>query len=355
MTDIDRPAVPEASDPAPTLPLAAVPAAPASAAPPAPVQGAPALGAPVPGASAQGLPAQGTPAARGAAPATEPAAAGTDVDQVAAAVLARIQDKLASPREAAEMPSVDQAVALREQAPELYDLWLKIAQEKAATASYIDRAPYEVPERLAQSGRPRALGALIVVLSFCGYLAWLGGPGPYIGGLIAILDLGAMFGMFFGLRPDRLSEPGRLDRKRLGEPGPASAPASSPAPGAPEPTTATEPISSPALATSVLAAPEMAASAQAAPAPGASQGASARSADAMTGERGRQVGDELEQVGAGQRVLAPVPRVTGRRRPRIFEYRGAPGVHGRRRGRTSGIEGNGDELLALDHARRPEA
>ena len=89
----------------------------------------------------------------------------------------------------------------------MYDLWLKIAKDKAATANYVERAPYEVPERLAQSGRPRALGALIIVLSFCGYLAWLGGPGPYIGGLIAILDLGVMFGMFFGLRPERLPDP----------------------------------------------------------------------------------------------------------------------------------------------------
>ena len=111
--------------------------------------------------------------------------------------------------------SVEQAVALREQAPELYDLWLKIAQEKAATASYVDRAPYEVPERLAQSGRTRALGALIVVLTFCGYLAWLGGPGPYIAGVIALLDLCAMLGIFFGLRPDRLSDPRRAGRKPL--------------------------------------------------------------------------------------------------------------------------------------------
>src|SRR5258708_15165561 len=79
----------------------------------------------------------------------------------------------------ADIPSVSQAIALREQAPEMYDLWLKIAQEKAATANYVDRAPYEVPERLAQSGRPRALGALIVVLSFCGYLARLRGPRAY--------------------------------------------------------------------------------------------------------------------------------------------------------------------------------
>ena len=109
----------------------------------------------------------------------------------------------------AEALPVEQAIMLRDQAPELYDLWLKIAQEKAATANYVDRAPYEVPERLAQAARPRVLGALIVVLSFCGYLAWLGGPGPYIGGLIAIFDLAAMLGIFFGLRPDHIKEPPR--------------------------------------------------------------------------------------------------------------------------------------------------
>jgi hypothetical protein len=109
-------------------------------------------------------------------------------------------------RPQADVPSVSEAVALREQAPELYDLWLKVAQERATTDDYVQRAPYEIPERLAQSGRPRALGALVIVLSFCAYLAWLGGPGPYIGGLIAILDLLIMFGMFFGLRPDRLPD-----------------------------------------------------------------------------------------------------------------------------------------------------
>jgi hypothetical protein len=144
------------------------------------------------------------------------ASSDAEVDHVADMVLARIKDKLGDGRDTPpEIPSAEHAIALREQAPELYDLWLKIAQEKAATENYVDRAPYEIPERLAQSGRPRALGALIIVLSFCGYLAWLGGPGPYIGGLIAILDLGAMFGMFFGLRPEGLAENKRADRKRL--------------------------------------------------------------------------------------------------------------------------------------------
>jgi hypothetical protein len=154
-----------------------------------------------------------------------------DPGEIADAVLDRIGDKVADSRGPASsrhpgpaITSVDQAIALREQAPEMYDLWLKIAKDKAATANYVERAPYEVPERLAQSGRPRALGALVIVLSFCGYLAWLGGPGLYIGGLIAILDLVVMFGMFFGLRPERLPDPQETERpprRRLTSTGPS--------------------------------------------------------------------------------------------------------------------------------------
>jgi hypothetical protein len=146
-------------------------------------------------------------------------ASAADADEIADAVLDRIGDKVVDRGPAGRrtpgpsITSVDQAIVLREQAPEMYDLWLKIAKDKAATANYVERAPYEVPERLAQSGRPRALGALVIVLSFCGYLAWLGGPGPYIGGLIAILDLVVMFGMFFGLRPERLPGPEETERR----------------------------------------------------------------------------------------------------------------------------------------------
>ena len=152
-------------------------------------------------------------------PAPSPRQPDAGAAEIAEAVADRIGGKVADSRGQADIPSVSQAIALREQAPEMYDLWLKIAKDKAATANYVERAPYEVPERLAQSGRPRALGALVIVLSFCGYLAWLGGPGPYIGGLIAILDLGVMFGMFFGLRPERLPDPkqtelGQSDRRR---------------------------------------------------------------------------------------------------------------------------------------------
>jgi hypothetical protein len=171
-------------------------------------------------------------AASSAGPATHPAGTappdGTtpplDIDQIASQVYERIGDKMDHrPDTAQDTPPAEQAIMLRDKAPELYDLWLKIAQEKAATSNYVQRAPYEVPERLAQSGRPRALSAMIVVLAFCGYLASLGGPGPYIGGLIAILDLLVMLALFFGLRPDHLTDSGRPRKRRLIQAGPAHA------------------------------------------------------------------------------------------------------------------------------------
>jgi hypothetical protein len=169
--------------------------------------------APVP---SQADPVYGHGPAAAQASASPRQAESAGVDEIADAVADRINDKESgSVGQRGDIPPVDQAIALREQAPELYDLWLRIAEQKAATANYVERAPYEVPERLAHAGRPRALGALVIVLSFCGYLASLGGAGPYIAGLIAILDLVIMFSIFFGLRPERLPDQ-PADRIRTG-------------------------------------------------------------------------------------------------------------------------------------------
>ena len=214
---------------APPGPVA--PPGPGTAAPPAEdaLTHPPAGGAAADPAAAAGMAAAGQAAAGQAGPAPSPGRTGgqgtatpdgttppLDIDQIASQVYERIGDKMDHrPDTPQETPPAEQAIILRDKAPELYDLWLKIAQEKAATINYVQRAPYEVPERLAQSGRPRALSALILVLAFCGYLASLGGPGPYIGGLIAILDLLVMLALFFGLRPDHLTDSGRPRKRRL--------------------------------------------------------------------------------------------------------------------------------------------
>jgi hypothetical protein len=216
----------------------AVPPAP-GAAPPARTPASPPAHDPQPatltGATGTGpsVPAPASPAGPAAYPAGTAPPDGTtpplDIDQIASQVYERIGDKMDHrPDAAQDTPPAEQAIMLRDKAPELYDLWLKIAQEKAATSNYVQRAPYEVPERLAQSGRPRALSAMIVVLAFCGYLASLGGPGPYIGGLIAILDLLVMLALFFGLRPDHLTDSGRPRRRRL-----TQAPVNPPSPAGP--------------------------------------------------------------------------------------------------------------------------
>jgi hypothetical protein len=125
-----------------------------------------------------------------------------EVEQIASLVIARIENKLEHHLHTQmEMPSADQAASLRERAPEVYQAWIEIARQKADTEAYIQRAQYEVPERLARSGRPWAIGALFLVLAFCGYVASLGGSAVYVAGIIAALDVVAMLGLFFGFRP----------------------------------------------------------------------------------------------------------------------------------------------------------
>jgi hypothetical protein len=172
----------------------------------APVSPVPRPGGTVPGSEPAGpAGAAAEPPASGGA-----AAPGLDLDRLAGLVSARMAEP--------EIPSAEQAVLLREKAPELYDLWLRIAQDKAETDNYVHRAPYEVPERLAHSGRPRALGAMILVLAFCGYLASVNAAGVYVGGVIAILDLLIMLVLFFGLRPEHLTETSRARKRRLSRP-----------------------------------------------------------------------------------------------------------------------------------------
>jgi hypothetical protein len=132
-----------------------------------------------------------------------------EVEHIVGLVFARIENKLEQHLHTQmEMPSADQAASLRERAPEVYQAWIDIARQKANTEDYIQRAQYQVPASLARSGRPWALGALVLVLAFCGYVASKGGAGIYVGGVVAAFDLAAMLGLFFGYRPE-------LDRRRL--------------------------------------------------------------------------------------------------------------------------------------------
>jgi hypothetical protein len=138
-----------------------------------------------------------------------------EVEQIASLVFARIENKLEQHLHTQmELPAADQAADLREKAPELYEEWIRIARMKAETEAYMQRAQYEVPERLARSGRPWAYGALLTVLAFCAFIVTYGGAAVYIAGIIAALDLVTMLGFFMGFRPE-LSPPSRRARKAV--------------------------------------------------------------------------------------------------------------------------------------------
>lgn len=134
-----------------------------------------------------------------------------EVEQIASLVFQRIETKLEHHLHTQmEMPSADQAASLRERAPEVYEAWIDIARQKADTEAYIQRAQYEVPERLARSGRPWAIGALLLVLGFCAYVASLRGSAIYVAGIIAGLDLVTMLSLFFGFRPSPIQKTPRV-------------------------------------------------------------------------------------------------------------------------------------------------
>jgi hypothetical protein len=142
--------------------------------------------------------------------------ASEEVEQIASLVIARIENKLEQHLYTQmELPDPDQAAELRDKAPEVYQLWIDIARKKADSEVYVQSAQYQVPERLARTGRPWALAALFLVLVFCAYIASLGGSAVYVAGIIAALDLVAMLGLFLGFRPELAADSRRPSSKAL--------------------------------------------------------------------------------------------------------------------------------------------
>jgi len=100
------------------------------------------------------------------------------------------------------VPSADEAAALKEKAPEAYELWLKLAEKKANDDAALERLPYDHPLTLARRGQWFGIVALITVLGFCGYLVSRGGGAVYLAGALAALDLVAIIGTFMAIRSE---------------------------------------------------------------------------------------------------------------------------------------------------------
>ena len=128
-------------------------------------------------------------------------------DRVIALVLQKIDQKIEQRIEHLHMPlmvpSAAEAAALKDQAPEVYDLWLRLAEKKADGDAELQRLPFAHPLQLAKRGQWFGLTGLVATLGFCAYLASLGGAAEYVAGVIAAIDLVSMVGVFMkGQSPD---------------------------------------------------------------------------------------------------------------------------------------------------------
>ncbi len=94
------------------------------------------------------------------------------------------------------VPSAAEAAALKSQAPEVYSLWLKLAEKKADDDAAVQRLPFDHAFRLARNGQFLGLGGLLSILGFCSYLATLGGGVRYLAGVIGALDIVSIIGAF---------------------------------------------------------------------------------------------------------------------------------------------------------------
>jgi hypothetical protein len=121
--------------------------------------------------------------------------------------LARIEQTIEQRIEHLHMPLAvldsQQAAQLKENAPEVYELWLKLTEKKADADVAMQRATVDYPLSLAERGQWFGLVGLIAVLGFCGYLASLGGGVQYLAGIIAAVDIVAIIGVFMARNAPR--------------------------------------------------------------------------------------------------------------------------------------------------------
>lgn len=100
-------------------------------------------------------------------------------------------------------PSADEAAALKERAPEMYQLMMDLARKNADKEAEIALLPYEHAYSLARRGQVFGIAAILIIFAFCGYLASLGGAGPYIAGVLGALNFAAIISAFMATRKGR--------------------------------------------------------------------------------------------------------------------------------------------------------
>lgn len=102
------------------------------------------------------------------------------------------------------LPDPKELAELRNDAPEIYDLYLKAVETAIEDESYTRRAPFEIPDRFTRRGQYLGFVSVLASLGVVAYAIHAGHT--LIAGIIGALNLVALAAVF--MAPDRASKEG---------------------------------------------------------------------------------------------------------------------------------------------------
>lgn len=100
------------------------------------------------------------------------------------------------------LPDPKELAHLRDDAPEIYDLYLKAVEAAIEDESYTRRAPFEIPDRFTRRGQYLGFISVLASLGVVAYAIYTNHP--LIAGIIGALNLVALAAVF--VAPDRASK-----------------------------------------------------------------------------------------------------------------------------------------------------
>lgn len=100
------------------------------------------------------------------------------------------------------LPDPKELAQLRNDAPEIYALYVKAVDTQIKDESYTRRAPFEIPDRFTRRGQYLGFGTVLASLAVIAYAIYTNHP--LIAGIIGALNLVALAAVF--VAPDRASK-----------------------------------------------------------------------------------------------------------------------------------------------------
>ncbi|MFI8664213.1 hypothetical protein ACIGKR_29750 [Rhodococcus qingshengii] len=101
---------------------------------------------------------------------------------------------------------------MKHETPEAYAVWLRMVEGREKSEQFLREAPYRVPARIASRGQWFGLAAVIAVLAFAGWAAYL--DHPWLAGVIAGFDLVTLVAVFNGSQGPNRRRPRPEERQQ---------------------------------------------------------------------------------------------------------------------------------------------